>query len=149
MAARVEGSWFPAATGRILFDLGIAAMPLSSIMILMLISGLALCELLKVPHQGFWFKIGTVLPALGILGVTYKAPFWLGPLISSFALILLPIAYIGFLILCNSRSFLGDNLPRGNVRLAWNIGMILVALIAIVGASVKVMDALGALFGGT
>ena len=149
MAPLFEGSWFPAATGRILFDLGIAAMPLSSIMILMLISGLALCELLKVPHQGFWFKIGTVLPALGILGVTYKAPFWLGPLISSFALILLPIAYIGFLILCNSRSFLGDNLPRGNVRLAWNIGMILVALIAIVGASVKVMDALGALFGST
>ncbi len=147
MAPLFEGSVFPDATGRVLFDLGIAAMPLSTIMILMLISGLALCELLGVPHEGFWFKLGTVLPALGILGVAYRAPFWLGPLISSFALILLPIAYIGFLILCNSRSYLGDDLPEGNTRLAWNVGMIVVVLIAVVGASVKVADALGALFG--
>ncbi len=148
MAPLFEGSVFPDATGRVLFDLGIAAMPLSTIMILMLISGLALCELLGVPHEGFWFKLGTVLPALGILGVAYRAPFWLGPLISSFALILLPIAYIGFLILCNSRSYLGDDLPEGNTRLAWNVGMIVVVLIAVVGASVKVADALGSLFGG-
>ncbi len=147
MAPLFEGSVFPAATGRVLFDLGIAAMPLSTIMILMLISGLALCELLGVPHQGFWFKLGTVFPALGILGVAYQAPFWLGPLISSFALILLPIAYIGFLILCNSRAYLGDDLPQGKARLAWNVGMLIVVLIAIVGASVKVIDALGALFG--
>ena len=148
MAPLFEGSWFPDATGRVLFDLGIAAMPLSTIMILMLICGLALCELLGVPHQGFWFKLGTVLPAVGILGVAYRAPFWLGPLISSFALILLPIAYIGFLILCNSRSYLGNDLPRGKVRLAWTVGMVMVALISVVGASVKVVDALGTLFGG-
>ena len=147
MAPLFEGSIFPDATGRVLFDLGIAAMPLSTIMILMLISGMALCELLGVPHQGFWFKLGTVLPALGILGVAYRAPFWLGPLISSFALILLPIAYIGFLILCNSRSYLGDDLPQGKARLAWNVSMLIVVLIALVGASVKVSDALGALFG--
>ena len=148
MAPLFHGSWFPDATGRVLFDLGIAAMPLSTIMILMLICGLALCEVLGVEHRGFWFKLGTVFPAVGILGVAYRAPFWLGPLISSFALILLPIAYIGFLILCNSRSFLGDDLPRGNVRLAWNVGMTIVALISVVGASVKVADTLGALFGG-
>jgi len=148
MAPLFEGSWFPDATGRVLFDLGIAAMPLSTIMILMLISGLGLCELLGVPHQGFWFKLGTLLPAVGILGVAYRAPFWLGPLISSFALILLPIAYIGFLILCNSRSYLGNDLPEGKARVAWNVGMIIVALIAVVGASVKVVDILGSLFGG-
>ncbi len=148
MGPLFEGSWFPDATGRILFDLGIAAMPMSTIMILMLISGLALCEILGVPHEGFWFKLGTVLPAFGILGVAYSAPFWLGPLISSFALILLPIAYIGFLILCNKRSYLGEDMPKGNARLAWNVGMLIVVLIAVVGASVKVMDALGGLFGG-
>ena len=137
MAPLFEGSWFPDATGRVLFDLGIAAMPLSTIMILMLICGLALCELLGVPHQGFWFKLGTLLPAVGILGVAYRTPFWLGPLISSFALILLPIAYVGFLILCNSRSYLGNDLPKGSVRLAWNVAMVLVALIAVVGAGVR------------
>ncbi len=143
-----QGSLFPDATGRVLFDLGIAAMPLTTIMILMLISGLALCEVLGVPHEGFWYKLGTVLPAVGILGVAYRAPFWLGPLISSFALILLPIAYIGFLILCNSRSFLGDDMPTGRARLAWNVAMLAVALIAVIGASVKVIDILGGLFGG-
>lgn len=45
-------------------------------------------------------------------------------------------------------SYLGTDLPRGNVRLAWSVGMIIVVLISVVGASVKVVDALGALFRG-
>ena len=141
-----EGTWLPAATGRVLFDLGVAAMPLSTITILMLICGLALCELRGVPHTGFWFRVGSLLPAVGILGVAYRAPFWLGPLISSFALILLPIAYFGFFVLCNSKSFLGSDMPTGRPRLLWNIAMLAVLAIAIIGAAVKIVDAVGGLF---
>ena len=147
MTPLFEGTWLPDATGRVLFDLGVAAMPLTTITILMLISGVALCEMIGVPHQGFWFRLGSLLPAIGIFGVAYRAPFWLGPLISSFALILLPIAYLGFLILCNRRAFLGADLLGGRSRLVWNIAMAGVLAIAVVGATVKVADSLGGLLG--
>ncbi|MDA2924493.1 divalent metal cation transporter [Acidobacteria bacterium AH-259-L09] len=148
MTPLFEGTWLPDATGRVLFDLGIAAMPLSTITILMLISGLALCEIRGVPYRGWWFRLGSLLPTVGIFGVAYKAPFWLGPLISSFALILLPIAYLGFLVLCNRRAFLGPDLPTGSTRWAWNTAMGCVLAIALVGASVKVADSLATFFKG-
>lgn len=131
------GSWLPQSTGRVLFDLGVAAMPLSTITILMLISGLAVCEILGKPHRGFWFRAGSLLPAVGILGVGYQAPFYLGPLISSFALVLLPIAYIAFLILNNRRAFLGSDTPAGGKRLAWNIALGLVVAVTLAGAAIK------------
>ena len=146
MTPLFEGSWLPDATGRVLFDLGVAVMPLSTITILMLISGLAVCEILGVPHKGGWFRLGSLLPAVGVLGVAYKTPFWLGPLISSFALILLPIAYLGFLVLCNRKDFLGNDLQTGRGRWIWNAAMGVVLAIAVVGATAKVVDSLSALF---
>jgi manganese transport protein len=146
MSPLFEGSWLPDVTGRVLFDLGVAAMPLSTITILMLIGGMTLCEILGVPHHGKWFRIGTLLPGVGILGVAYKTPFWLGPLISSFALILLPLAYFGFLVLCNRKALLGQDMPVGWSRRVWNVAMIIVLGIALVGAAVKVTDSLRALF---
>lgn len=137
------GSWLPSATGRVLFDLGVAAMPLSTITILMLISGLALCEMLGKPRQGACFKLGSLLPAVGILGVAYKTPFWLGPLISSFALVLLPIAYIGFLILHNSRIYLGRDAPEGARRALWTMALGGIVLLAVAGAGLKLKDILG------
>ncbi len=143
MSPLFEGSWLPASTGRLLFDLGVAAMPLTTITILMLVSGLALCSILGVPHEGKWFKVGSLLPAAGLLGVGYQAPFWLGPLISSFALILLPIAYLGFLVLFNRRSYLGGDLEEAGRRRIWNVALVVVLAIAVVGASLKVFDILG------
>ena len=147
MTPLFQGTWLPDATGRVLFDLGVAAMPLTTITILMLISGLALCEMMGVPHEGFWFRLGSLFPAIGIIGVAHRAPFWLGPLISSFALILLPIAYLGFLILCNRQAFLGADRLGGSSRLVWNIAMAGVLAITLVGAAVKVADSVGRLLG--
>ena len=148
MSPLFEGTLVPASTGRVLFDIGVAAMPLSTIPILMLITGLAVAEVMHVPRTSRWFKIGALLPAIGILGVGYKAPFWLGPLISSFGLILLPIAYLGFLLLTNNKNFMGDDREKGNSRIAWNIAMTIACLIAIIGAFVKVKDTVGALVQG-
>ena len=138
VVAKVMESLFDGATGRVLFDLGVAAMPLSTITILMLICGLGVCELLRRPHKGLPFKIGALLPAMGILGSVSAQKFWLGPLISSFALILLPIAYFGFIVLHNSKRFLGDDMPTGGKRIAWNVVMGFILSITLAGAVLKV-----------
>ena len=143
VAARMfggEGLGVSDTVGRLLFDLGIAAMPLSTITILMLMSGMAICEMMGVPHKGKWFKIGSLLPVVGILGTVHSAPFWLGPLISSFALILLPIAYFGFMILHNSRSYLGADAPQGTRRAVWTVVMGIILVIVLIGAFLKIKD---------
>ena len=117
-------------------DVGLVGIAL---LVLMLISGLAFSELMKT-RDGFWFKVGTLLPAVGVLGAGYSAPFWLGPLVASFALTLLPIAYIGFFTLCNSRKFMSDDMATGGARWGWNVAMLVVVALSIVGASAKVVD---------
>jgi manganese transport protein len=44
--------------------------------------------------------------------------------------VLLPIAYIGWFLLHNSSSFLGDDRPRGRKALLWNTGMLVAVLLA-------------------
>ena len=53
---------------------------------------------------------------------------------SIFAFILLPIAYLAFLLLMNQSSLLGSNLPRGWTRVVWN-GLMGTALVIVTGAS--------------
>lgn len=144
--AKVMESLFEGVMGRVLFDLGVAAMPLSTVTILMLICGLGVCELMGRPHKGLPFKIGALLPAVGILGSVSAQKFWLGPLISSFGLILLPIAYFGFIVLHNSRSFLGDDMPTGGKRLAWNVVMGIILCVTISGAVLKLIDVVPKIF---
>ena len=43
--------------------------------------------------------------------------------LSVFGMVLLPIAYITFLLMMNSKSLLGDNMPRGTQRIVWNVLM--------------------------
>lgn len=146
MSPLFQDTWLPAITGRVLFDLGIAAMPLTTITILMLISGLALCAILGVPHTSHWFRVGSVLPSIGVLGVAYSAPFWLGPLISSFALILLPIAYFGFFLLYNRTRPSHRDAGSDSRKTLWNAAMLGVLVIATIGATLKVVDSLRQFF---
>ena len=59
-------------------------------------------------------------------------PLWLPVLTSAICDPLLPIAYIGFFILHNSRAYLGDARPPGLRGLLWNLAM-LVAILFMVG----------------
>lgn len=59
---------------QIIFSLGVLGMTFSSIVMLMVISGIGFCEFLKKPHEGKWFRIGSLFPATGLLG----AFFWAG-----------------------------------------------------------------------
>jgi hypothetical protein len=109
-----------------LFGIGVLGMALSTIIILMLINGFAFCELIGVPCEGTWHRIGSLIPAVGVVG-----PFVWGSAAPALATptsviggAMLPIAYFSFLLLMNSKLTLGDSMPTGGKRLCWNVLMI-------------------------
>lgn len=109
------------------FGFGVLAMTLSTIVILMLMNGFAISEALGAPKDGLAFKVGTLMPLVGILGpfLWSKAAFWLAVPTSVFGMCLLPIAYVSFFLLMNSRKALGSERPSGSRRWRWNIWMVL------------------------
>ena len=48
---------------------------------------------------------------------------WLIIMASTFGAILLPIAYVAFFALMNSKSLLGDQKPTGGILITWNVLM--------------------------
>ncbi len=102
----------------------------------MLISGFTVCEILGLPSEGWPHRLGSLLPAVGVLGPFYwtKAAFWLAVPTSVFGMVLLPIAYGTFFLMMNNRSILGANLPQGGRRLWWNLLMIIALSLSAFGA---------------
>jgi Mn2+/Fe2+ NRAMP family transporter len=120
-----------------LFGVGVLGMALSTIIILMLINGFAFCELINVPPEGAMHRIGSFIPAIGVLGpfVWGKAAPALAVPTSVFGGAMLPIAYFSFLLLMNSRRALGDSMPTGAKRLFWNVLMIFATVVAGFGSA--------------
>ena len=119
------------------FGFGVLGMALSTITILMLISGFTFCEILGLPPKGLPHRLGCMAPAIGVLGPFIwkgKAAFWLAVPTSVFGMVLLPIAYGTFFLMMNNRSILGDNLPQGGKRTFWNILMLIALSLSAFGA---------------
>ncbi|MEO1835733.1 MAG: divalent metal cation transporter [Akkermansiaceae bacterium] len=124
---------------QIVFGLGVLGMALSTIIILMLINGFAFQELFGKPGNKTMYFIGCSVSGLaGLAG-----PFIWGNGEARAALAiptsviggsLIPIAYFTFLLLMNSRSTLGDKMPRGGKRVVWNVLMIAATSIATFGS---------------
>ncbi len=118
----------------IFFGLGVLSMALSTISLLMLISGFVFCEMFNLPMGGWAHRAGTLVAGIaGAFGPylwSGKAQFYLAVPTSVFGLALLPFAYVTFLLLMNQRSLLQEDLPRGGRRLVWNALMLLAASIA-------------------
>lgn len=119
---------------QVVFGIGVLGMAISTVIILMLISGFTFCEMFGREASGWPFRIGAL--AAGIFGFfgpfifQGNVKFWLAVPTSNFGMVLLPIAYWTFFIMMNSRSLLGDALPRGRARLIWNTLMLLSAGVA-------------------
>src|SRR5690606_10855337 len=77
----------------IVFGLGVLGMALSTITLLMLISGFCICEALGLPSRGWPHRLGTLAAATGALGpfIWGRANFYLAVYVSAFGLMLLPI----------------------------------------------------------
>ncbi len=117
----------------VVFGIGVLGMTLSSITLLMLISGFVICEMLGLPPTGWPNRLGTLAAATGVLGPflwSGTTRFWLAVPTSVFGMVLLPIAYLTFFCMMNSKSLLGDQMPRGGRRVAWNLAMGLAVALA-------------------
>lgn len=134
-------------TGRsmahIVFGVGVLAMAVSTIIILMLINGFALCEAVGHEPTSNTFRVGCLIAGLsGAIGAFTlwqgDAKAWLVVPTSMFGAALLPIAYVTFFWMMNSRRLLGNDLPRGANRLKWNAMMILALAFAITVSVVSI-----------
>ncbi len=120
----------------IIFGIGVLGMAISSITLMMLISGLVLCEIFGFPRGGWVFRIGSLAAGLGVLGPFFwqQAYFWLAIPVSVITLMLLPIAYFTFFLMINNRALMGKHMFAGKRRVVWNSLMIL-ALVVIASSS--------------
>ncbi|MEE2885856.1 MAG: divalent metal cation transporter [Planctomycetota bacterium] len=126
------------------FGLGVLGMAISTIIILMLINGYVMCEMFRLPQGGRMHMIGCLIA--GVAGAIWPlvwdgpAKFWLAILVSAFGMMLLPIAYITFFCMLNSKSLMGDARPQGGRRLTWNILMGVAVIGSIAAAATAVID---------
>jgi Mn2+/Fe2+ NRAMP family transporter len=129
----------------IVFGLGVLGMALSTITLLMLISGFCICEALGLPSTGWPHRLGCLAGATGVLGpfIWSRAAPALAVYVSSFGLMLLPIAYWAFFFLMNRPNLLKEEMPRGGKRLAWNSLMIIAAGIATAASIYSVHKKMG------
>ncbi|MDB4640924.1 divalent metal cation transporter [Pirellulaceae bacterium] len=125
----------------LVFGAGALAMGFSTIIILMMINGYAIREMFGKPESQSLFMTGAV--AAGIVGICYPlfwggvSKTWLIIMASVFGAMLLPIAYIAFLLMMNNSQLMGDNKPKGVWLVIWNVLMtfgVIVALAAAVSA---------------
>lgn len=113
----------------LVFGVGVLAMAWSTMIVHMLMNGLAFSALIKRYNNRKVFMIGACMPA--IAGVLAPA-LWTGPSRAALAIpaaviatTLLPIAYLTFMLLMNSRKALGDQKPTGGRRIWWNSLMVI------------------------
>lgn len=151
LAVTLEPFAGPAISQKI-FGLGVLGMAISTIIILMLINGLAFQEIFAPslaanpppgepgtynPSKALYF-VGCSIS--GLAGACYPL-FWSGASKAALAVptsviggSLLPIAYFTFLLLMNSKKVLGDRRPEGKARIIWNVLMIFATTVASAGS---------------
>jgi Mn2+/Fe2+ NRAMP family transporter len=129
--------------GRIVFSVGVLSMCLTTAILEMVIAGFVLSETLGFELKGWRYRLSTMVANIGVLGAFYSLPFWLPVLASSFNLIMLPLAYVGFYILQNRTDYLGEFVNRGTKGYIWNALLLLAVFVAALGAWAKILSALG------
>ena len=135
-----------------IFGVGVLGMAVSTIIILMLMNGLAFQEAFSADRKSgattdkepnindnkALFFLGCTIS--GLAGACF--PFlWTGESKAALAVptsviggSLIPIAYFTFFLMMNSKKILGDHRPEGKARLIWNALMIIATTIATSGS---------------
>jgi manganese transport protein len=132
-AAMLESAGLGMFFSRIIFGLGILGMALSSITMHMIICGFAVCEIFGIEPGSWRYRLACLIPAPGVLGVVLWKHIgsWIAIPTSAICGLMLPIAFVGFFILNNSKKYLGDDKPSGTKAVIWNIAMVISIGVAI------------------
>ena len=128
----------------IVFDLGILGMTLSTICLLMLVSGFVGIEIFRLKAGGLGHRLAMLSPAVGFLGPVLwdKLKFYMVVPTSVACLFLLPVAYISIFILHNRERFMKEHMPRGIRRWAWNTAMLASIVVVTYTVGVKIYGTL-------
>ncbi|MEO6594824.1 MAG: divalent metal cation transporter [Planctomycetota bacterium] len=136
--ARVLGDVIGPKSGRLLFDLGMVAMALSTITLHMVVCGFVAMEWFGFPFGSWKQRLCMLIPIPGALAPFLWAdqPVWLAVPTTIVCGAMLPIAYLGFLLLQRSHVYLGEDRPRGwravfaSASLVVAMAVIVVSLVA-------------------
>jgi len=111
---------------RFVFGMGILGMVMSTISMQMLTAGFAVCEMFAIEPGGRLYRLACLIPTPAFLGVLFwqKMSYWVAIPTAAICGIMLPIAYIAFFLLNNSRAYLKDDKPVGTKAFVWNAGML-------------------------
>ncbi len=137
-AAQALSGVLGSSLGRVVFDLGFMGMACGAISAHMVCCGFTVCEMFGLEYTPARYRLFTLVPAIGVLGVMIQSPIWLPVMASAVAFTMLPIAYIAFLVLNNKRSYLGEAVGRGWKRAAFNLALLLAVVMAVVGSAIQI-----------
>ncbi|MEZ6196664.1 MAG: divalent metal cation transporter [Planctomycetota bacterium] len=120
-------------TGRLVFNLGVLGMAMSSISLHMVCAGFVAVELFGVEVGSLRYRLATLLPTPGVLGpLLWKDLLWVAVPTTVLCGALLPLAYGGFVVLQRSEPYLGADRPRGAKGALW-LSAMLAAIAVLVG----------------
>ena len=119
--------------GRLIFPLGVLGMAAGSLVMHMLTCGAAAMEMFDLDENSTAYRLACLIPTPAVLGVflwSSMGPYVILPT-SAFCGLLLPIAYVGWLILNNRSDYLGNDMPTGSKALVYNGAMSLCVILVV------------------
>lgn len=133
-AAAILAEVIGPVAGRIVFDLGILGMVLTTITMHMVCTGFVCGEVAGWAVGSRPWRWALLIPVPGVLGawIWSDLALWAAVPTSILAGLMLPLAYLGFVKLQRSRDYLGDDLPRGPRGTLWLGALTLATLIVVV-----------------
>ncbi len=132
-------------TGKLIFALGVLGMAVGSLVMHMLCCGSAAAEMFGWSHDSRKYRLALLLPTPAVLGVFVWSSMGAYVVLPTSAIcgLLLPIAYVGWLVLNNRRSYLGDDTPTGARAIVFNTAMILCIVVVLASVVYSTMVKMG------
>lgn len=132
-------------TSRLIFAFGILGMAVGSLVMHMLCCGSAAAAMFNWPETSIKYKLALLAPTPAVLGVFVWSTMGAYVVLPTSAIcgFLLPIAYIGWAILNNKKSYMGDAIQTGFKKHAFNLAMALCIITVLASVTYSTLVKLG------
>lgn len=131
-------------TGRLVFAFGVLGMAVGSLVMHMLCCGAAAAAMFGWEQNSRNYRLALLLPTPAVLGVFLWSTMGSYVVLPTSAIcgFLLPIAYLGWLMLNNRKDYLGEDSPQGSRAILYNCAMLLCILTVLASVSYSTAVAL-------